>query len=132
MTRRFLLGLALLFLIWNVSAVLPKQTDVFLVRNVRVFDGDRLIPVASVLVRQGRIVAVGTEVAVPAGTEEIDGTGKTLLPGLIDAHAHARGSALREQLVFGVTTALDMATDPDWAAAMRQCSIARSGSPRFV
>jgi imidazolonepropionase-like amidohydrolase len=44
--------------------------------------------------------------AVPAGTTVVDGTGRTLLPGLIDAHPHATGlSQLRQSLVFGVTTA---------------------------
>src|SRR5690606_17199700 len=38
------------------------------------------------------------------------------LPGLIDAHTHAFGDALREALVFGVTTELDMFTDHRQAA----------------
>lgn len=43
-----------------------------------------------VLVEGDRIVAVGKrgEVAVPAGTPTLDATGKTVIPGLIDAHAH--------------------------------------------
>lgn len=101
-----------------------------MVRDARVFDGDQLLPTASVLVRDGRIAAVGPGVAASAGTVEIDGAGKTLLPGLIDAHGHVRGSALREQLVFGVTTVLDMATDADWAAAMRREQRAGQGLDR--
>ena len=101
-----------------------------MVRNARVFDGDRVLQMASVLVRDGHIAAVAPKVAAPAGTEEIDGTGRTLLPGLIDAHGHVRGQALREQLIFGVTTVLDMATDPDWAAAMRREQRAGQGLDR--
>jgi imidazolonepropionase-like amidohydrolase len=101
-------------------APVPVQAAIFVVRNARVFDGDRVLPRASVLVRDGRIAAVGPEIETPLGAEEVDGSGKTLLPGLIDAHGHVRGGALREQLVFGVTTVLDMSTDAAWAAAMRR------------
>jgi imidazolonepropionase-like amidohydrolase len=48
---------------------------------------------------------------VPPGTEVIDGRGRTLLPGLIDAHVHLSDSAeadLRQALALGVTTVLDM------------------------
>src|SRR5947207_8354967 len=118
--RLFRFAQALLFLTWCPRPALPAHPEVFLVRNARVFDGDELLEVASVLIRAGHIAAVGPDIQAPPGTEEIDGVGKTLLPGLIDAHAHARGSALREQLMFGVTTILDMSTDAAWAAAMRR------------
>jgi hypothetical protein len=49
---------------------------------------------------------------------------------LIDAHGHVRGPALREQLVFGVTTVLDMSTDAEWAAAMRRQQRAGLGLDR--
>ena len=38
-----------------------------------------------VVVERGRIVAVGADVAVAAGATVVDGTGKTLYPGLVDA-----------------------------------------------
>jgi imidazolonepropionase-like amidohydrolase len=42
----------------------------------------------TVLVEDGRIVAVGEEVEIPEGTEVYDATGKVVMPGLIDAHCH--------------------------------------------
>ena len=44
-----------------------------------------------VLVRGQKIVAVGArgQVAIPAGTRELDVTGKTVMPGIVDVHAHA-------------------------------------------
>src|SRR6202789_2792485 len=48
----------------------------------------RVIAPAEVLVRGGRIAEAGTSVTHPAGAETIDLGGRTLLPGLIDAHVH--------------------------------------------
>ncbi len=82
-----------------------------LIRDVRVFDGERVIETAQVLVLDGRIHAVGRQVQAPAGVRAVDGAGKTLLPGLIDAHAHSWGDAQRDALRFGVTAELDMLGD---------------------
>ena len=43
---------------------------------------------ATVVARDGRIAAVGQGVAVPDGAQVFDVAGKTIIPGLIDAHAH--------------------------------------------
>ena len=96
---------------------LEAQTT--LIRNVRVFDGDAATGPTSVLISEGRIAAVEADQAAPAGADVVDGRGMTLLPGLIDAHTHAFGNALLEALVFGVTTELDMFTEPSGAAQMR-------------
>lgn len=64
------------------------------ITDVRVFDGvDRLPDRRSVRVVDGVIVAVG-DVAPGVDDELIDGAGRTLLPGLIDAHMHAYGTSL--------------------------------------
>jgi imidazolonepropionase-like amidohydrolase len=111
--------LAVGFLSAAVS-VLPAAAPLVF-RNARVFDGARVIPQADVLVRDGRIAAVGPNIAVPEGAQVIDSSGKTLLPGLIDAHAHVWTRAmLKQQLIFGVTTLLDMFTDVHFAAGMRK------------
>jgi imidazolonepropionase-like amidohydrolase len=101
-----------------------------LVRDVRVFDGEGVLPRASVLVAGGRIAAVGPDLAAPPEAEVVDGAGATLLPGLIDAHAHVRGRALIDEIMFGVTTALDMNTEVDWAAEMRAEQRAGGGLDR--
>lgn len=91
----------------NASA--PSQ--LFAIRQVRVFDGERVLPSATVLVRDGLIAEVGGKVKLPADVPVIDGAGQTLLPGLIDSHVHAFGEARGDALRFGVTTELDMFTD---------------------
>ncbi len=49
-----------------------------------------IIDDATILIRGDRIVAVGprASIAIPAGTRTIDATGKIIIPGLVDAHAH--------------------------------------------
>lgn len=60
-----------------------------LVTHVTIFDGEgSKIDDGSVLFADGKIVALGQSVAAPAGATVIDGTGKTLTPGIIDIHSH--------------------------------------------
>jgi len=88
-------------------------------RNARVFDGTSVLVGTDVLVEDGKIAAVGKRLRVPDGTEIIDASGRTLLPGLIDAHTHVFGEALTEALMFGVTTELDQFTASSLAASLR-------------
>lgn len=97
----------------------PPQPRAILFRDALIFDGTRVLERASVLVRDGRIAGIGASIAAPAHAEVVDAAGKTLLPGFIDAHTHAFGDALRDALVFGVTTELDMFTDAQLARALR-------------
>jgi imidazolonepropionase-like amidohydrolase len=43
---------------------------------------------ADLLIRKGKIAAIGRNLKVPAGVKVIDGTGKYVMPGIIDAHSH--------------------------------------------
>jgi len=82
----------------------------FVIRNARVFDGHKVLDQADVWVADAKIKAIGKSLKVPSDVKVIDATGDTLLPGLIDAHTHAWGDALKEAEIFGVTTELDMFT----------------------
>ena len=100
-----------------------EMTEIF--TGVQVFDGDHLLDGPwDVTADGGRIRSVersGGAVPDTAGT--IDGTGATLLPGLIDAHVHLRSvEDLRTLGGWGVTTALDMGT---WAPILDR--LRRSG-----
>lgn len=101
-----------------VSVPMPRGPMTAIV-NVRVFDGERVLPRATVVIDGDRIAGVGVDLAVPPGAGRVDGAGRTLLPGLIDAHTHASGDALERALRFGVTTELDMFADPAFAAKAR-------------
>lgn len=50
----------------------------------------------TVVIRDGKIAAVGANVAVPAGAERIDATGLFVTPGLIDAHSHIAADSINE------------------------------------
>ena len=50
----------------------------------------------TILIKDGKIAAVGAAVAVPAGAEVIDGTGRYVIPGIIDAHSHSMAEAINE------------------------------------
>jgi imidazolonepropionase-like amidohydrolase len=108
----------LLFACEPAHAQAATNSD-FLIRNVRIFDGTRVINKGEVWVAAGKIKAIGTNVKAPANIQTVNGQGDTLLPGLIDSHTHAWGGALKEALVFGVTTELDMFTDHSYAAQIR-------------
>lgn len=98
-----------------------------------VIDGRGGPPIAHgvVVFRAGKIIAVGRlgKVIVPQGARVIRVDGKTVLPGLIDAHMHIGGSGggsadareftpqatannFRSYLKFGVTTVFDIAGNP--------------------
>ncbi len=62
---------------------------------------------AAVLIRDGRIIAVGpeSEVAIPKDAERIDARGKFLVPGLIDGFGAVRNQAFAQAYLYeGVTT----------------------------
>ncbi len=102
-----------------LAAVLSAQTTV--IEHVRVFDGQRTLRDATVAIDGSRILAVGSGAKVPAGARTIDGRGKTLLPGFIDAHTHTiTAKSLEQAPIFGVTTTLDMFTAPELAASIKR------------
>lgn len=89
--------------------------------GVSIFDGFRLLPRRTVVIRDGILSAMGEDIAIPVEAQVIDGTGQTLLPGLIDAHTHVIfASSLRQALMFGVTTELDMFMDYRIAREIKQ------------
>ena len=70
----------------------PVRYDqpVIAITHVTLVDGTGAAPVrdATVVIRDGRIAAVGRRVRAPDGATIIDGTGKTLLPGFVFVHEH--------------------------------------------
>jgi len=101
-----------------------KPSGVLALRGARIISmkGDEVIPRGDIIVTDNRITAVGASgtVAIPAGARTIDVTGKTIVPGWVDVHAHTWPStgvhktavpAFHANLAFGVTTMRDPQTN---------------------
>jgi imidazolonepropionase-like amidohydrolase len=71
------------------STYTPFESRLTAIRNATIFTaaGPRLER-ATIVLRDGKIASIGTEVSVPADAVVIDGTGKYVTPGLIDTHSH--------------------------------------------
>jgi imidazolonepropionase-like amidohydrolase len=124
------------FLLFPAFAYCQKTPILF--QHVRVFDGSQVIPDTDVLIEKGLIKQVGANLSAE-GARVIDGSGKTLLPGLIDAHVHVHGADTLEQaLIFGVTTEFDMMMSPRLEYQLksqeddRMASFLSAGSPATV
>jgi len=101
----------------------PEGSVAFVGARVVTMQGERVIEDGTVVVERDRIVAVGprSEVAVPAGAHVVSARGMTLLPGLVDVHAHGPQGANEIQpeqnwselsaLSFGITTIHDPSND---------------------
>lgn len=76
----------------SASALEPYSKDIVAFTNVNVIPmtGEQLLENQTVIIKNGLIENIGdaNSVKVPRKATEIDGTGKTLMPGMIDLHAH--------------------------------------------
>ncbi len=121
-------------------ATLPAQSTggVKAFTGARVIDGTDRAPIenATIVVRGGKIVGVGpaASVTIPAGAERIALTGKTVIPGLVNAHGHVGNTVgleqghysaenvqkdLRTYAAYGVTTVFSLGDDQAAGIAAR-------------
>lgn len=117
--------------------------DTVAIVGARLIDGTGAEPIvdSTVVIHGDRIQVAGPResTAVPDGTEVIDGTGKTIIPGLVDMHNHYTvgdlsvvDRRLRTQLYFGVTTARSMGSDPpEKVARMLEAHASLAVGPRM-
>lgn len=123
-----------MLLVLAALSVLPSHAQaqsaaVVAMTGARVIDGTGRAPLeqATILIANGRISAVGTSAAVkiPAGATRLDMSGKTIMPGIVNAHGHLSfdksSRPARDRLIgqlrvyadYGVTTAVILGTEPD-------------------
>lgn len=113
---------ALLALACAVAGSLPAQSSVTAFTGATIFDGtDRApIPDATLVVRDGRIEAVGVGVEIPAGAARVALHGKFVMPGLINAHGHVNQPAdLATYAAYGITTVYSLGGEPETVFAAR-------------
>ena len=103
----------------------------YLISDVRVFDGDSVLyDHGYILTENNLIKAVSLEkpALLPSDTTVVEGSGCTILPGLIDAHVHAfnHRSLLTKAIQYGVTTVIDMHNEPDWFQGLKKIANERN------
>ncbi|PJZ77505.1 amidohydrolase family protein [Leptospira neocaledonica] len=86
------------------SAASEDQTIAII--NANIFDGEDLIKDHVLIIKGTHINSIGGE--IPEGARIVDAKGGLLMPGLIDSHVHTDIDGLRDALLFGVTTELEM------------------------
>lgn len=80
-----------------LSRPVPPAGRLVAITNATIMTASRgTIPRGTIVIRDGRIAAVGADVQVPAGAQVIDGTGRFVIPGIIDAHSHTAVEAINE------------------------------------
>jgi imidazolonepropionase-like amidohydrolase len=119
------------------TASLKSQASGFSIVNVNIVDvvsGEVLSP-RTVTVIGDRISAISEASAAPGATV-VDGTGKFLIPGLWDMHAHIQGNErawLPLYIANGVTGIRDMGADLDFILDIREATASgRTLGPRIV
>ena len=90
---------------------LPVQPKALLIRNATVWTNtsEGVLANSDVLVRQGRIAAVGANLDAPGDTTVIDAAGRHLTPGIIDAHSHTAIARNVNEPSHAVTTEVRVA-----------------------
>lgn len=116
----------------NLTLPMDKPQGLVAFTNARIItmEGNQVIEKGTVLVEGNVIKEVGARVSVPRNAKVIDCTGKTIMPGIIDAHAHSGnfryGLSPQKQweyyanLAYGVTTSHDPSANSEMVFAQSE------------
>jgi imidazolonepropionase-like amidohydrolase/predicted enzyme related to lactoylglutathione lyase len=137
--KNFKIIFSVLFLLLAFTGCSKTTSDTLVIKNTRVIVGNgKILDAATVVIKNGRIETISNQEANISGAQIIDGTGKSLMPGIIDTHLHIfysfdKGeqvyrSLLKNQapeqmkgfLKFGVTTIKSMNDPLDIVLELRQ------------
>ena len=91
---------SLLALVGTASLAVAQGTDVSVVKDATILTvTNGTIDKGSILIRDGKIAAVGAAIEIPDGANVIDANGKFVMPGIIDAHSHIAAESINEGTV---------------------------------
>jgi len=103
----------------------PKGRIAFTNARIITMDGNKVIEKGTIVINQNRIEAIGltSEITIPPDARIYDVSGKTIMPGMVDAHAHIgafryglttqQNWQLLANLAFGVTTSHDPSSNTE-------------------
>jgi imidazolonepropionase-like amidohydrolase/Tol biopolymer transport system component len=107
----------------ELDTYVPEGQIAFTNARIITMNGDEVIENGTVVVDGNRISAIGTNINVPTGAKVIDASGKTIIPGIVDVHAHVGnfrlGISPQQQweyyanLAYGVTTVHDPSSNSE-------------------
>lgn len=107
----------------ELETYVPEGTIAFTNARIITMNGGQVLENATIVVEGNKIKALGTDVTIPKGSKVIDASGKTIMPGLVDVHAHLGnfrlGVAPQQQweyfanLAYGVTTSHDPSSNSE-------------------
>ncbi|MEO9965785.1 MAG: amidohydrolase family protein [Reichenbachiella sp.] len=114
----------------------PKGKIAFTNARIITMKGNEVINNGTIVIEENKITAVGTDIAIPGDAKVIDAKGKTIMPGLVDVHAHlgAFRYGLSPQqhwqyhanLAYGVTTTHDPSSNTEMVFS--QSEMVKSGA----
>jgi imidazolonepropionase-like amidohydrolase len=124
-TGRRAVGPSLLLVVGLIgcSKLLPPRDRVIALEGATLIDGAGGAPKqdALIIIRNGHVETIArvNEIPIPKSAERINLAGKTIIPGLIDAHAHVERWAASRYVAWGVTTVRDLHGGTDEVLALR-------------
>ena len=118
----------------NLITKTDKPTGVIALKGARIItmEGDKVIEKGTIIIKENRIESIGSEeeISIPSNAKVYELAGKTIMPGMVDAHAHigAFRYGLSTQkhwpfyanLAFGVTTAHDPSAHTETVFALSE------------
>lgn len=97
MKKIFILTIVLGFVLGSLHSVQAQEKGSVLIQNATVLTiADGEMENSDVLIQDGVITAIGSDLSAPRGVETVDATGKYVMPGIIDAHSHIAGVDINE------------------------------------
>ena len=119
----------------KLKSDIPESIIAITGARIITMKGDEVIEKGTIIVDKNKIIAVGVNVNIPADAKVIDGTGKTIMPGIVDVHSHLRASgdgvspqqdwSYYANLAYGVTTSHDPSANTEMVFS--QAEMLKSG-----
>lgn len=123
---------------WPLSFETASAAEPLLICNVRIIDGTgaAITQPCDILVEGGRIsrIVLSGQIQAPRNVATIEGDGRVVIPGMIDAHMHVWDQILLPELLYeGITTVREMGNQLAWAKGFQESIEAGlQAGPRIV